>query len=57
MNDAPRRRLQTKLLDPHPPPPYSLTEDAPRDRSIRLLGPKKCEIAYSPILNIRNTKR
>jgi hypothetical protein len=37
MNDARWRCRQSKLLDPHPPPPCSLTEDAPRDRSIRLL--------------------
>src|ERR1700694_3651369 len=38
MNDARRWCRQTKLPDLHPPPPYSLTADAPRDRLIRLLA-------------------
>jgi hypothetical protein len=37
MNDTRRRCRQSKLLNPHRPPPCYFTEDAPRDRSIRLL--------------------
>jgi hypothetical protein len=37
MNDTRLRCHQSKLLNPHHPPPGTLTEDAPRDRSVRWL--------------------
>jgi hypothetical protein len=44
LSDAGLRRRQTKLIDPDHRPPPSLTEDAPRDRSNRLLDDRATSI-------------